>query len=122
MTTTVLGAVRVVGILALSATLLGKDCWSGAKAWWAARSKRVSCIAGEKKEFTAKMSVGSALALAGVCLYGHARLVASGQLASAEVPDTFEHSKLLGQPELSDDQQAEGGGIEMADKREPAGV
>ena len=53
-TTTVLGEVKIVGLMVLSATLLG-----------------------EKKAFTPNMTVGTLVAVAGFCAYSHAKLAAS---------------------------------------------
>lgn len=51
-TTTVLGEVKIVGLLVLSAMFLG-----------------------EGKEFTVKMSIGCALAMIGFCMYSHTKIV-----------------------------------------------
>jgi drug/metabolite transporter (DMT)-like permease len=58
-TTTVLGEAKIVGLMALSYVLLG-----------------------EKKAFTLKMSIGCATAVAGFCLYSHAKLAAAGAAAA----------------------------------------
>ena len=52
-TTTVLGEVKIVGLMVLSYVLLG-----------------------EKKAFTVKMSIGCLTAIAGFCMYSHAKLAA----------------------------------------------
>lgn len=51
-TTTVLGEVKIVGLLVLSAMLLG-----------------------EGKEFTLKMTVGCGLAMSGFALYSHTKII-----------------------------------------------
>jgi drug/metabolite transporter (DMT)-like permease len=61
-TTTVLGEVKIVGLMVLSYVLLG-----------------------EKKAFTLKMTVGCATAIAGFCMYSHAKLAAAGGAPAADV-------------------------------------
>ncbi|KAA6421352.1 MAG: hypothetical protein FRX49_08629 [Trebouxia sp. A1-2] len=60
-TTTVLGEVKIVGLLLLSALLLG-----------------------EKKAFTGKMTVGVTLAMIGFCMYSHTKLKLRPQPARTE--------------------------------------
>ncbi len=52
-TTTVLGEIKIVGLMVLSALLLG-----------------------EGKQFTVKMTVGCVLASVGFCMYSHTKIVA----------------------------------------------
>jgi hypothetical protein len=58
---TVLGEVKIVGLLVLSAAILP----------------------GESSQFTARMTVGCVLAMLGFCLYSNARLVASRKTSAA---------------------------------------
>lgn len=59
---TVLGEVKIVGLLILSAIILP----------------------GESAQFTAKMTVGCVLAMLGFCLYSNTKLVAARRAASGQ--------------------------------------
>ncbi|KAL3130623.1 hypothetical protein ABBQ38_008017 [Trebouxia sp. C0009 RCD-2024] len=84
-TTTVLGEVKIVGLLILSALLLG-----------------------EKKAFTLKMTVGVTLAMVGFCMYSHTKLKNRPQLAKAHAaakPGITKQDIEEGQPLMPDQEQ-----------------
>ena len=93
-TTTVIGQAKIIGLLVLSALLLGAcpccalltvgrhcHCCSPGMPMWDARklalllkAHKSWCCAGEKKVFTANMTVGTVLAIIGFFSYSHFRL------------------------------------------------
>ena len=109
-TTTVLGEVKIVGLLLLSALLLGQpntlymlltsSCPVSAQAALSGLGeecmpvKDVLCYhanvplgsgcSGEKKAFTGKMTVGVTLAMIGFCMYSHTKLKLRPQPARTE--------------------------------------
>lgn len=134
-TTTVLGEVKIVGLLILSALLLGKPmvltCIHNHIIFWPPKScmhnidslslmlltcldTRAACTEaiygplGEKKAFTFKMTVGVTLAMVGFCMYSHTKLRLRPQPAkvqAAEKPIKSQQDVEEGQALISGQEQ-----------------
>ena len=116
-TTTVLGEVKIVGLLLLSALLLGQpntlymlltsSCPVSAQAALSTLGEDPGHVhasiplgsgcSGEKKAFTGKMTVGVTLAMIGFCMYSHTKLKLRPQPARTE--DAASSTKQVGNME-----------------------